>query len=73
MTHDDDIPPADIIEASDKVARWFAERNIEYWVLGECASRTFYEDILYYEGSHRLFQPPHSERTWKIKTTKKDA
>jgi ParB family chromosome partitioning protein len=33
------MPPQDVIEAAEKVGRWFAERNIKGWELGPCADR----------------------------------
>lgn len=33
-------PPREVIEAAVMVGHWFAERNIDDWMIGPCASRT---------------------------------
>lgn len=38
--------PAEIIEAAYKVSRWFEERNITEWTLGEIQSRTNMQKVL---------------------------
>jgi hypothetical protein len=35
----EEMPPASIIEAAEKVARHFKERNIKDWKIGEIQSR----------------------------------
>lgn len=36
---DRDMPPPEIVEAAEKIGRWFAERNITDWELGPCRAR----------------------------------
>ncbi len=38
------MPPPEIVMAANSVYAWFAERNVQYWCLGGCASRTYYEE-----------------------------
>lgn len=35
----ENLPPAEIIDAAEKVGRWFAEHNIKNWSLGPCKAR----------------------------------
>jgi hypothetical protein len=46
MLKTDETPPPEIIEAAEKVAQWFAERNVTDWVLGRCASRSFADQAI---------------------------
>ena len=33
------VPPQDVLDAAEKVGRWFAEHNIHDWELGPCRAR----------------------------------
>ena len=40
-----EMPPDEIVQATETIGRWFAERNIDNWKIGSCASRTRFEAL----------------------------
>lgn len=43
---DSELPPHEVSAAAELVGRYFSERNVNAWAIGQCASRSTHDELV---------------------------